>query len=149
MTSQSEQVAANVAEARRLRDSGHSYREIRRQLALTQGQLGTIKRALKREKAGRTRLHKGNPHATERDLSVGASALPSGLRKQLVASGYRTLGDLADRIADRDRPGLETVPGIGPHRTRLVELLLDQFGLRAGSNELQAEIEALFPELRE
>jgi hypothetical protein len=146
MLSQSEQANLNLDQARVLRASGASYREIRRQLAITSAQLGLIRRTLKREKGARTRLHRVSPHATDRDLPVGQSALPSGLRKALTASGYRTLGDLADKLADPDFRGLETMPGIGPYRARLVKGLLDQFGLLPGSEDLQAEIEQLFPE---
>src|ERR1700712_2778753 len=83
MPSQPEQASANVEEARELRASGHSYREIRRMLGLTSGQLGHIRRALKREKAARTRLRKTTPQATDRDLPVGQTVLPAGLRKRL------------------------------------------------------------------
>ncbi len=147
MLSQPEQANANLEEARELRASGRSYREIRRLLGITSGQLGHIRRALKREKAARTRLLRAMPQATDRDLPVSQSVLPPGLRKTLTASGYRTLGDVADRLADPELPGLETLPGIGPHRARLVKALLDSFGLRAGPSDLQAAVERLFPEL--
>lgn len=146
MLSQSEQAQLNIEEARSMRASGASYREIRRQLAITSAQLGHIRRTLKREKGARTRLLKSSPHATDRDLPVAQSALPRGLRQSLDQSGYRTLGDLADRLADPDFRGLETIPGIGPHRARLVKALLDHFGLLPGSEDLQAEIAHLFPE---
>ena len=149
MLSQLEQVSANLAAARALRAEGVAYRVIGRRLALTTSQLGHIRRTLKREKAGQTRVHRTMPVATARDFPVGRSALPAGLRGILTRAGYRTLGDLADRIADRDQPGLETMPGLGPVRIRLVRALLDEFGLRAGSSDLQAEIEALFPDLRD
>jgi hypothetical protein len=148
MLSQPQQAAANLEEARDLRASGRSYREIRRMLALTTGQLGHIRRALKREKASRTRLRSTTPQATDRDLPVSQTVLPSGLRKILTSSGYRTLGDLADRLEDTDLPGLETIPGIGPHRARLVRGLLDTFGLFSGPSDLQAAVEHLFPEFR-
>jgi hypothetical protein len=86
------------------------------------------------------------PGATSRDLPVGQSGLPAGLRKTLTSSGYRTLGDLADRLSDRELPGLETLPGIGPHRMALVKRLLDYHGLLSGRSDLPAEIERLFPE---
>lgn len=147
--SRSEQVASNVADARTLRDAGHTYRQIGRQLGLTSAQLGLVKRMLKREKAGRTRLRNRNPGASDRDLTIGHSVLPKGLRDLLIKAGYRTLGDLADRLNDLDRPLLETMPGIGPQRARLVRNLLDQFGLLEGASDLQIEIERLFPELAE
>lgn len=147
MLSQPEQALLNLEQARALRASGTSYRDIRRRLDLTTSQLSHIRRALKREKASRTRLRSTNAQATDRDLPVGQSILPSGLRRLLTASGYRTLGDLADRLADPNLPGLETMNGIGPHRARLVKTLLDHFGLLPGRSDLQAEIERLFPEL--
>lgn len=149
MLSLPEQAISNLEQARELRAAGVSYRDIRRRLGITSNQLSHIRRTLKREKAARTRLRSTNPLATDRDLPVGQSALPSGLRKKLTASGYRTLGDLADRLADPDFPGLETMPGIGPHRARLVKGVLDQFGLLPGPSDLQAAIEQLFPELRD
>lgn len=149
MLSQAEQAILNLEQARELRASGSSYRDIGRKLALTSGQLGHIRRTLKREKAGRTRLRTTKPDATDRDLPVSQSVLPSGLRKRLTASGYRTLGDLADRLADPDFPGLETLPGIGPHKARLVKGVLDHFGLLPGPSDLQSAIEHLFPELQD
>ena len=149
MLSKPEQTFMNLEQARDLRASGRSYREIRRQLGLTSGQLGHIRRALKREKAAMTRLRSAKSHATDRDLPVSQSVLPSGLRKSLTSSGYRTLGDLADRLADPDFPGLETMPGIGPHRARLVRGLLDHFDLLPGPSDLQAAIESVFPEFRD
>ena len=149
MLSQPEQAVQNLEEARGLRAAGTSYREIRRRLGLTAGQLGHIRRALKREKGARTRLRKAMPDATDRDLPVSQSVLPPGLRQRLTASGYRTLGDLADRLADPDFPGLETMPGIGPHRARLLKGLLDHFGLLPGPSDLQAAVERLFPEFRD
>jgi hypothetical protein len=146
MLSQSEQAALNLEQARDLRASGKSYREVGRQLGLSSGQLSHIRRALKREKASRTRLRSTHPHGTERDLPISRSVLPAGLRRQLGLSGYRTLGDLADRLAEPGFRGLETMAGIGPHRARLVQGLLDHFGLLAGTNDLQGEIEHLFPE---
>ena len=61
MLSQSEQAQLNIEQARTLRASGASYREIRHQLAITSAQLGHIRRTLKREKGARTRLHKISP----------------------------------------------------------------------------------------
>lgn len=146
MLSQAAQASLNLEQARDLRARGRSYREIRRELGITAHQLGHIRRALKREKASRTRLANVTPHATERDLPVRQSVLPSGLRQLLIASGYRTLGDLHDRVADPDLPGLEAIPGIGPHRARLVTQMLDHFGLLPGPADLRAAVEHLFPE---
>ncbi|HEX7855619.1 MAG TPA: hypothetical protein VF503_18195 [Sphingobium sp.] len=149
MLSKPEQANMNLEQAREMRASGVSYREIGRKLALTSSQLCRIRRVLSRAKAARTRLNSVDPGATDRDLPVTQSALPSGLRQTLKTLGYRTLGDLADRLADPDFPGLETLPGIGPHRARLVKGLLDQFGLLAGPGDLQAAVELLFPEFQE
>jgi len=149
MLSQPEQAILNLEHARSLRAGGLSYRDIRRQLGLSSSQLGHIRRALKREKAAGTRLRSTNRQATDRDLPVSQSVLPPGLRQILTAAGYRTLGDLADRLADPDLPGLEAMPGIGPHRARLVKGVLDHFGLLPGPSDLQAEIERIFPEFRD
>lgn len=149
MLNRPEQAIQNLEEARSLRAAGRSYREIRRQLGLTYGQLSHIRRALSREKAAHTRLRASHPGATDRDFPVGRSVLPSGLRQLLVKSGYRTLGDLADRLADPDLPDLEALTGIGPHRARLVKAMLDHHGLLPGPGDLQASVERFFPELRD
>lgn len=81
-----------------------------------------------------------------RDLPIRQSILPLGLRNILLSEGYRTLGDLSDRLADPDLPGLETIPGIGRHRAGLITGMLDHFGLLPGPADLQAEVERLFPE---
>jgi len=146
MLSQSAQASLNLEQARDLRARGHSYREIRRTLGITPHQLSHIRRALKREKSSRTRLANSSPQATERDLPVRQCVLPSGLRQVLIASGHLTLGDLSDRVADPSLPGLESIPGIGPHKARLVTQLLDHFGLLPGPADLRAEVERLFPE---
>lgn len=146
MLSQSEQATMNLEQARDLRASGRSYREIRRHLGLTSGQLGHIRRVLKREKAARTRLRSTKPHATDRDLPVSQSVLPLGLRQRLASSGYRTLGELADGLADPNLSALETIPGIGPHRARLVKRVLHHCGLLSDPRDLRAEVERLFPE---
>lgn len=146
MLSRQEQAVANVEEARELRAAGLSYRQIGRKLGLTSAQLGHVRRSLKREKAAGTRLRSARPGATARDLPVAQSILPPGLRRTLTAAGYRTLGDVADRLGDRDMPGLEAMPGIGPHKAALVKRLLDHHGLLAGDADLQAAIEKLFPE---
>jgi hypothetical protein len=149
MLSMLEQATLNLEEARTLRASGCSYRQIRRRLGISAGQMGHIRRALSREKAATTRLLRRMPDATDRDLPVSQSVLPPGLRRQLAASGYRTLGDLADRLCDPDLPGLEAMPGIGRHKAALVKRLLDHYGLLPGNEDLQGEIEALFPDLAE
>lgn len=146
MLSRATQASLNLDQARDLRAHGRSYREIRRELGITACQLSHIRRALKREKAARTRLAKAMPGATERDLPIAQSVLPPGLRKTLMSAGYRTLGDLSDRIADPGLPNLESLPGVGPHRARLVTGLLDHFGLLPGPADLRAAVENLFPE---
>lgn len=147
MLSPSQQAMLNVEEARALRASGCSYRQIASQLGLSSAQLGHVRRTLSREKAGGTRLLRTTPNATDRDLPVSQSILPSGLRRQLTSAGYRTLGDLADRLCDPGRPGLEAMPGIGPHKAALVKRLLDHYGLLAGNDDLRNAIEQLFPDL--
>ena len=149
MLSPSQQATANIEEARALRAEGWSYRQIERRLGLSSAQLGHVRRALKREKAAATRLRRSAPEAGPRDLPVNQSILPAGLRRQLHAAGYRTLGALADRIADPELPGLQTMPGIGPHRAALVKRLLDSYDLLPGNDDLQAAIEQLFPEFAE
>lgn len=141
---------SNLDEARELRAAGLAYRAIAQRLALSPSQIAHIRRALKREKAARTRLRKADPDADDRALPVSQSVLPTHLRRRLGEAGFLTLGDLADRIAQSDLPGLEAIPGIGPHRAHRVKTLLDQFGmLPAGPNDLRAQIEQLFPELSE
>lgn len=147
MLSRSEQASANVEQARELRAVGTSYREIRRALGLSAAQLGHVRRSLKREKAARTRLRSTAPAATDRDLPIARSVLPAGLRRSLIAAGHATLGDLADRLADPDRPGLETVPGIGPYRARQTRNLLDTLGLYSDTDDLEAAVAKVFPDL--
>ncbi|MES2987740.1 MAG: hypothetical protein V4808_07530 [Pseudomonadota bacterium] len=144
MLSPSQIATLNLEEARALRAAGRTYRQIGRQLKLSSGQLSHIRRTLKREKGALTRLRR-RPDALDRDLPVGQSILPAGLRKLLIAAGHRTLGDLADAVLDPDR-GLRTLPGIGPHRLELIQRLLDQYDLLPGADDLQAAIEALFPD---
>lgn len=143
------QAALNLEQARSMRSDGRSYREIGRRLGLSSGQLSHIRRALKREKAARTRLRKADPQAQWSALPISQSFLPAGLRKTLVAAGCHTLGDLAARVASPDFAGLETIDGIGPHRARLVNSLLDQYEMRQGPDDIRASVEALFPELQE
>lgn len=146
MLSKAEQASFNLEEARSLRAQGLSYRAIRRRMAISPAQLGHIRRALKREKAARTRLAKKAPMASDRELPVAQSVLPPGLRRSLAAAGLHTLGDVADRVADADRPGLQALPGVGPHKARLVMALLEHFALLPECGDLQASIESLFPE---
>ena len=147
MLSRSEQAALNLEDARSLRASGASYRQIRRQLGLSAGQLGLIRRALSREKGAATRLRSTVSGASERDLPVGRSVLPKGLRRTLMASGYQTLGDVADGLADPAGAGLEAIAGVGPYKAALVKRLLDHYGLLPGAADLKGEIEKLFPDL--
>jgi hypothetical protein len=149
MLSQREQASLNLEQALEMRALGLPYREIGRRLALTGHQLGRIRRALRRAKAARTRLLGKDPAATDSDLPIAQSVLPVGLRQILTTAGHRTLGDLAQRLADPKAPGLETLPGLGPHRARMVRRLLDQHGLLPGSDDLRAAVEALFPEFQE
>jgi len=149
MLSVSEQAALNIEQARSLRAEGRPYREIGRRLGLSSGQLSHVRRTLKREKGAQTRLRTSGTDATPANLPVSQSALPSGLRRTLTAAGYRTLGDLAERMADADLPALHAISGIGPHRARLVNRLLDQFDLLPGSDDLRAAVEQLFPELQD
>lgn len=147
MLSPSQLATLNVEEARALRAAGRSYRQIGRLLGLSSGRLGHVRRTLKREKAAMTRLRSRAPDATDRDLPVGQSILPPGLRKSLVAAGYRTLGDLADRLADPDRPGFQAVPGIGAHKAEQIRRLLDHYGLLPPVDDLRAAIALIFPDL--
>lgn len=149
MLSPSQLATLNLEEARQLRAAGWPYRRIGRHLKISSGQLSHIRRTLKREKAAATRLRLRMPNATDRDLTINGSILPAGLRKLLVAAGYRTLGDLADRLADPDRPRLDAMPGIGAHRAELVNRLLDHYGLLPAVDDLQAAIEAIFPDFGE
>lgn len=147
MLSRPEQATLNLEEARHLRTTGHSYAQIRQKLGLTTSQIALIRRTLKRSKAAQTRLRRNIPDATARDLPVGQSILPPDLRKRLNAAGFHTLGDLERRLADPDLPGLETLPAIGPYRLQLIKRMLAHFELLPETNDLQAAVEALFPEL--
>lgn len=149
MLNKLQQARANLAAARRLREAGRSYRQIRRELGLTPAQIGRIKRELGREKGALTRLRQRRPDVEPRDYSVNASSLPPTLRRLLVAAGYRTLGDLADRLSDPDAARLETIAGIGPTKADMIRDLLDRHALLAGSDDLQSKIEALFPEMKD
>ena len=146
MLSPSQLATLNLEEARQLRAAGWPYRRIGRHLKISSGQLGNIRRALKREKAAITRLRSRSPGAGDRDLPVGGSILPPGLRKLLIAAGCRTLGDLADRLADPDRPRLEAMPGIGPHRAELVNRLLGHYRLLPAVDDLKAAVAEIFPD---
>lgn len=148
MLSKAEQATINLEHARALRAKGLSYRDIRRQLELTPAQLGHIRRALKREKAARTRMLNKEPLSTDRDIPIRQTVLPIGLRDCLFAAGFRTLGDVSDKLAEPDDPGLLAIPGIGPHKGRLVMALLEHYDLLPGSDDLQTMVEQMFPELR-
>lgn len=147
MLSRPEQATLNLEGARDLRTAGHSYAQIRQKLGLTASQIALIRRTLKRAKAAQTRMRKNRPDATVRDLPIGQSILPPDLRKRLNAAGFHTLGDLEQRLADPDLPGLETLPAIGPYRIQLIKRMLAHFGLLPETNDLKAAIEELFPEL--
>lgn len=137
----------NLDEARRLRAAGIAYRVIARRLRLSPSQTAHIKRNLKREKAARTRLRNARPDADDRGLPVSQAALPPELRQLLQKAGYVTLGDIAESLSDPDRPPLRTLLGIGPHRERRVQSLLDQLGmLPERPSDLRSQIEQLFPE---
>ncbi|MEN3746819.1 hypothetical protein TPR58_06555 [Sphingomonas sp. HF-S3] len=148
MSNKLEQANRDLQAARDLRSGGMTYREIRRRLGLTVSQLGRIRRALKRERAGLTRL-RSTEGASSRDLPISRSTLPSGLRSLLGAAGIRTLGDLADRFDERGIAGLNVIAGVGPHRARLMTDLLARYDLWPGSADLRAEVERLFPEFAE
>lgn len=94
-------------------------------------------------------MRRKKPTMTARDLPIGQCILPPDLRKRLTAAGFRTLGDLAARLADPVLPGLETLPAIGPHRVRLIMRMLEHFDLLPGRDDLKAAIEDLFPEFRD
>jgi hypothetical protein len=58
------QAALNLEQARSMRAEERDYREIGKRLGLSSGQLCHIRKALRREKAARTRLHKTDPRAS-------------------------------------------------------------------------------------
>lgn len=147
MLSKADQATLNLDHARDLRATGLSYRDIRRQLAISPAQLSHIRRALKREKSARTRMLNQSPLATDRDIPIRQTALPIGLRTYLVAAGFRTLGDLSDQLVDEQFSGLLKIPGIGPHKARLVLALLERHDLASTSGDLQTTVERLFPDL--
>lgn len=147
MYSRAQQANLNIEHAREMRARGLSYRDIRRQLAISPSQISHIKRALKREKGAKTRLRNNSPDATSRDIPIRQTVLPPGLRDRLVAYGFRTLGDIADRLAEPDFAGLHVIGGLGPYKVRLITDLMDHYELLPGSDDLQDTIEHLFPEL--
>lgn len=149
MLSRADQAHLNMQQARELRAVGVAYREIARRLALTSNQMRLVRKALSRSKAAQSRLHAADPHATNHDLPISRSILPSGLRARLKEAGYRTLGDIAQSLNDPGFSGLKTLPGIGPHRANVVRDLLAHFDLLAGTNDLRAEVEAIFPDLED
>lgn len=139
----------NLMRARELRDQGLSYRQIRRALRLSRGQASHIKRTLVRQLREATRLRGLIARGSARDIPVRSSGLPPSLRARLVAAGYVSLGDIVDALDDPDRPGPACVPGIGPVALKRIHDLLASVGLHAAAGEdLQATVEALFPELR-
>jgi hypothetical protein len=148
MLNKLQQASANLGQARQMRAAGHSYREIGRHLGLTPAQLCRIRKVLKQEKGAATRQRQLRPDTGPRDLTVNASDLPPALRRLLMTAGYRTLGDLADRLADPELPGVETIQGIGPGRAEMIRRLLDRHGLLLRRGDLKSKVEALFPELR-
>ncbi len=147
-TDQAKGIISNIEQARSMRASGLSYRAIRVELGVGASQLRNIRRGLRREKAGYSILKLRAADASNRDLPVKCSVLPAGLRKALLTSKIcHTLGDLADRLADPKFPGLETLPGIGPHRSALVKRLLNELCVRPACFDLRDEVELTFPEL--
>lgn len=146
ITSVSEQASLNLQDARELRAAGLTYRQVGRSLKLSGAQIRHIRKALSREKAARTVLGRGGVDVTERDLPVGRSVLPIGLRRILIAAGYRTLGDLSDILADPDFRGFAAIPGIGPHRARLIDRMLAHAGLSPEVEDLKASVRHIFPE---
>ena len=140
---------ANLLRARELRDEGQSYRQIRRALRLSRGQASHIKRTLVRQLREANRLRRLMANGSARDVPVRSSGLPASLRLRLIGAGYVTLGDIADAIGDPDRPGPASISGIGPVAVQRIHDLLASVGLHAaGGEDLQATVEALFPELR-
>lgn len=140
----------NLAHARALRDEGRSYRQIRRALALTRGQGAWLKKRLVRERRLAGQLQRELAVAPAAALPVRRSGLPPQLRARLIGAGYQTLGDIADAIADPDRPGPAAVSGIGPVALARITALLASVGLgTAADGDLQASVEALFPEMRD
>ena len=140
---------ANLLRARELREQGHSYRQIRRALRLSRGQASHIKRTLVRQLREATRLRRLIADGSPRDVPVRSSGLPPSLRSRLIGAGYVTLGDIVDSLDDPDRPGPASVPGIGPVALKRIHDVLASAGLYAAAGEdLQATVEALFPELR-
>lgn len=139
----------NLMRAKELRDQGHSYRQIRRALRLSRGQASHIKRTLVRQLREANRLRRLIARGSARDVPVKSSGLPPSLRSRLVSAGYVSLGDIVDALGDPHRPGPGSVPGIGPVALKRLHDLLAGVGLYAASGEdLQATVEALFPELR-
>ena len=143
-------IEVNLALARELRDGGRSYRQIRRALALTRGQGAWLKKRLIRERRMATQLQRLLGETPAAELPVRRSGLPPQLRARLIGAGYATLGDIAEAIADPDRPGPASVSGIGPVALARVTALLASVGLgTAAGGDLQSSVEALFPEMRD
>ena len=139
----------NLMRAKELRDQGLSYRQIRRALRLSRGQASHVKRMLVRQIRDANRLRRLIAKGSARDVPVRSAGLPPSLRSRLVAAGYVSLGDIVDARDDPNRPGPAGVPGIGPVALKRIHDLLASVGLFAAAGEdLQATVEALFPELR-
>lgn len=140
----------NLAQARALRDEGRSYRQIRRALALTRGQGAWLKKRLVRERRLARQLQRELDAAPAAALPVRRSGLPPQLRARLIGAGYHTLGDIADAIADPDRPGPAAISGIGRVALSRITALLASVGLgTAPGGDLEASVAALFPEMVE
>jgi hypothetical protein len=139
----------NLMRARELRDQGHSFRQIRRALRLSRGQASHIKRTLVRQLREANRLRRLIARGSARDIPVKSSGLPPSLRLRLIGAGYVSLGDIVDALDDPNRPGPASVPGIGPIALqRIFDLLASVSLYTAVGEDLQATVEALFPELR-
>jgi hypothetical protein len=86
-------------------------------------------------------------NTTVRDFPIAQTILPQGLRSVLQSAGLLTLGDLTDRILDRERTPIEAIAGIGPYRASLIRRLLDHHELLPGAEDLKAAVADIFPDL--
>ena len=133
MISIAQQARANLERARELRAAGRTYRQIRRQLGLTSSQICRIRRTLKREKAGLTRLSLLNPKATPHELSVGACELPPALCHAAADHGRLladTLFGIEDEAGDLLQAGIDWA-AVQPFETAILQA--DAIRARAGS----------------